>query len=672
MSKSIESLREKKEQEKRNMNIALVSDTYLPDINGVVSSTVTLKNALERDGHTVYIIANHPGSRIEFEDGVLRLPGIKLKGLYGYTLSSPLNIGVKEYVRSMDLDVVHLQTNFGVGLYIQHLARAMNLPVVETYHTMFEDYTHYINPLGFSGVEKVSREAIRSASRKVCNTVQAVVAPSEKTKEALLDYGVLAPIYVVPSGLDFSKFDRTKIDLEESAKIRRTITEDPDATVIGFLGRIAKEKSLEMLIDAMAENTDEHLHLAVVGAGPDEQEYRNMVSAKNLEGSVHFLGKAAPDKVGLYYSAFDAYASASLSETQGMTYLEALASGRPVFGRRDDVLDGLIDEDVTGYYFDSPQEFLEKVKIFQNHDEDWRKEREKDCVSKTVRYTDTSFAYTMEIVYRQAVEDFSKTFEITKLKIDGDFVMLTLERDSSKEPLKIMLPLEDYFEQKLAVSSKLDAYMVESYVSLQPFYRSLFVCKQKLAGKDMTKAQVIQYCEKKIGASNTVAKQAAAELEAQGLLDDRKYAMEKAEYYQSVGQSRMQIEQKLFKAGIPSALIKEALETLPADIDVKNAAALAKRAAQSIKNTSVRMKKQKIKHLLLRHGYSIEAANEAIEDLVLAAEPDALQGAFAKASRLYASKEPREQRQKIMTYCLRQGFDPEQIKELLESELDND
>lgn len=202
------------------MNIGLVTDTYLPDINGVVSSTVTLKNALEKAGHTVYVITNHAGTGIKFEDGVLRLPGIKLKSFYGYKVSSPINVGAGSYIEDMNLDVIHLQTNFGVGLYGQYLANSMNIPLVDTYHTMYTDYTHYINPRGFEGFDRVSKDAIKAASRAVCNNAQAVVAPSQKTKEALIDYGVLAPIYVVPTGLDLDKFMNVDPQSERVRQIR--------------------------------------------------------------------------------------------------------------------------------------------------------------------------------------------------------------------------------------------------------------------------------------------------------------------------------------------------------------------------------------------------------------------------------------------------------------------
>ena len=176
------------------MRIGLFTDAYLPDINGVVSSVATLKGALEEQGHTVYVISNHKGSNIEMKDNILRLGGLELKKFYGYKMSSPIQIRAEKIVREMNLDVIHVQTEAGVGIFARQMARQLHIPLVYTYHTMYEDYTHYVNPLDFETVERMGRLAIRSLSKILGNHAQAVIAPSEKTKQALLQYGVTTTI----------------------------------------------------------------------------------------------------------------------------------------------------------------------------------------------------------------------------------------------------------------------------------------------------------------------------------------------------------------------------------------------------------------------------------------------------------------------------------------------
>ncbi len=164
------------------MRIGLFTDAYLPDINGVVSSVATLKHALEELGHTVFIITNHKGTKIvEDEDGhILRLPGLEIKKFYGYKMSSPLQFSADAYIERMDLDVIHIQTEAGVGMFGRQMAKVLHIPIVYTYHTMYEDYTHYFNPLDFDSVEKLGKSVIRTFSRVMANGSQAVIAPVKR------------------------------------------------------------------------------------------------------------------------------------------------------------------------------------------------------------------------------------------------------------------------------------------------------------------------------------------------------------------------------------------------------------------------------------------------------------------------------------------------------------
>lgn len=652
------------------MRIALVSDTYVPDINGVVSSTVTLKNALEKAGHTVFVITNHAGTKIDYEDGILRLPGFRLKSLYGYKVSSPINLGAAAYIEEMNLDVIHLQTNFGVGLYGQHMAKTLSIPLVETYHTMFTDYTHYINPRGNEKIDRFSKDAIKAASRKVCNNVQAVVAPSEKTREALIEYGVLAPIYVIPTGLDLSRFTDIDPQDEEVRAIRARVSEDPEAVILVFVGRLAKEKSLEMPIDAISSCSNPHVHLAVVGDGPDADYYKAYAAARPGSERIHFLGAAPRDSIGKYYQAFDAFVSASLSETQGMTYLEAMAAGRMVFGRRDEVLDDLLEEGTTGFYFNSPEELNVKIEQFIALDPAKKEEAREKCQEKIRPMTAENFASAMEGVYRQAIEDYSHTFEVSRIQFSGDYILLTLERDSSDEPVKLLMPMDDFHDLKIAIGTKLDGYLVSSYLDLQKFYWCMYKTKNRLAGRDMTRKQAVDYCMLKLKALLPIAEQAADELVAAGLIDDRRYAMEKADYCQSCGLSRKQVESRLYKVGIDREIIREACASLSEEKEHSNAGQAARRLARTIKTKSSRETRRTVTQKLMARGYSFEAAKDAAEELVFDEDADAnaLQAAFAKAMRLNASRPPEQKKERIRMYCLRQGFERADIDELLESE----
>ena len=168
------------------MRIGLVTDTYTPNINGVVSSIVTLQKELESLGHEVFVICNHKSMRSKREGNILRLSGIEIKWLYGYTFSTPYHNHAKEEIASMNLDVMHIHTEFGVGMFGRMCAKQLNIPVVITYHTMWEDYTHYINMLDINEVDKVSKKLVGTLSKQISNQAQAVISPSEKAKEKLM------------------------------------------------------------------------------------------------------------------------------------------------------------------------------------------------------------------------------------------------------------------------------------------------------------------------------------------------------------------------------------------------------------------------------------------------------------------------------------------------------
>jgi 1,2-diacylglycerol 3-alpha-glucosyltransferase len=651
------------------MRIGIFTDTYTPDINGVVSSEITLKKALERLGHTVFVVTNHSGSKIILEDNVLKLPGIVIKQLYGYKLSSPVNFSAAQYVEKMNLDVIHIQTEFGVGMFARQMAKQYNIPVVYTYHTMYEDYTHYFNPLDLPPVEKAGRGVIRQISKVVANSPQAVIAPSLKTKEALQDYGVKAPIYVIPTGLNLTSFEQAGNDEEKSRQVRALCPAPKDSHIVVFIGRVSEEKSLQMLIEAIHVSKDEKLHLAIVGAGPDEGKFETLCAKLHVEDRVHFLGKVTPDQVPDYYAAFDVFASASLSETQGMTYLEALATGKMICGRRDEVLDGLLDEGKTGYYFDDANELAQKLEQFFALSDEQKQENKLLCRQKVQPFTDTVFAQKVLAVYEQARDDYSRTFIVEKVRILEDFVLLSLQRDADKEPIKLFVPMDDFFELKMGVGTKLDAYLVSSYMDEQQYYAAFQKMKVRLAKHDYTSQEVASYARFKLGLDENKAELLVDEFTDRHLINDEKYAKDKADYWHSLGYSKRQIATKLLKAGISTELVEEALSTLKDETELANALNMAKRIKNTLKEQSSKMQKVTLINKLMAKGYSMEIAHQASERLDFQVDDKAaLQMTYNKARRLYSSLPEDKQKQKIRQYCARKGFSYSMIDEQMEDD----
>ena len=215
-------------------------------------SVVTLKKALEELGHTVFVISNHKSSKISLEDHVLRLPGLELKKFYGYKMSSPFQFEAFEYVRNMDLDVVHVQTEFGVGMFARRNTQRTLI------YRLFIHITQLMKTIHTISIQWIWKLwstwgsfAIRSLSKILGNGAQAVIAPSEKTRNTLISYGVNTPIYVVATGLDLSSFDRNNLDAKKVKEIRSSLGLTEEDHVVVFVGRIAKEKSIDIPIGAV-------------------------------------------------------------------------------------------------------------------------------------------------------------------------------------------------------------------------------------------------------------------------------------------------------------------------------------------------------------------------------------------------------------------------------------
>lgn len=657
------------------MRIALFTDAYLPDINGVVSSVATLKGALEKLGHTVFVVSNHKGINLSYdqEQRILRLPGVEVKKFYGYKISSPIQFTGEEYIRKMDLDVIHVHTEIGIGLFARQMAKKYNIPLVYTYHTLYEDYLHYVNPKDFSSVDQAGRRVVRFLSKIAGNGPMAVIAPSNKTKKALQSYGVKTPIYIVPTGIDLSDFLVSNLDPNKIASVRASVGLSQEEHAVVFVGRIAKEKAIEMPIEALSLVKDPKMHLVIVGDGTGLKAYKNLAQEMGVGERVHFTGRIDRSEIPYYYAAFDCFVSASLSETQGMTYLEALACGLCVFGRRDEVLDGLVEEGKTGFYFDDAQELSEKLDTFFALSTSKRTEMKPLCVQKTELYHTDLFAQKVLAVYEQAIDDYHRAYHVERIVfLKDDFVQLSVRRKQDSEALKIIIPDDDFFELKISKDTILDSYTVHNYQTMQEAYKAFIKVKRRVVLNDYTSYEVKTYCKNKLNLDAQDIEVLLKELKEMHLIDDRQYALEKSLVWHKYGQNKRQIDKKLRKAGIAPTLIQEALAQISDEDEEENAYVIAKRLVKGLSAQSSHVMRQTLIHKLVNKGYSMDVAQRVGQSIDLDTdESKALQDAVAKAKRLYASKQDNERFQKIRLYCMKRGFSNAQIDEALEEQFDD-
>jgi 1,2-diacylglycerol 3-alpha-glucosyltransferase len=348
------------------MNIGLFTDTYYPQINGVATSVRMLKENLERLGHTVYIFTTTDPEAPAFEHHVYRLPSIPFAGARRIGLF--YHPATARKVSALQLDLIHTHTEFSLGIFGRKLARELGIPTVHTMHTIYEHYTHYIAKTGT--LDTAAKTLARKMSRHFCNTADAVIAPSEKVEEMLRMYGVGNRIAVIPTGIDLDKFAPTRYSSAEITAVKAEYGLADADKVLLYIGRMSKEKNLVEMLQGLMEYLPRHpaVTFLLVGDGPDRKNLQALTHSLGMERQVIFAGEKPWDQIGLYYQLGDVFISASQSETQGLTFIEALAAGLPLIARADPCLDHVLDDGVNGFVFADKSGFLSALEAALSSD----------------------------------------------------------------------------------------------------------------------------------------------------------------------------------------------------------------------------------------------------------------------------------------------------------------
>ena len=385
------------------MRVGIFTDTYPPEINGVATSCEMLKKTLEKHGHEVFVVTTNPfTNKMEVKDHILRIPGILLKKLYNYRLAGLFHPKVTKIIKSWDLDIIHTQTEGGVGLYARMLAPLFKLPLVYTYHTMYVDYTYYVT----KGVMDQSvKTIVKKISKVLCETCDEFTTPSEKTKNALRGYGVERYINVVPNGIDLDRFEVSEENTERIKEYRKEHGLE-DTKILLSLGRVAKEKSIDVLLKGYAlylkKSPSIKTKLFIVGDGPDKANLEKLAYDLKITDYVEFVGKVPYKDVPFYYQLADLYLSASTSETQGLTFVEAIASKTLVLCRFDENLIEVIKENQTGFYFGDEESFAFKLEKVLSLDKEEKNKIIEKAYMENKKYSLESFYLNMKEVYERA------------------------------------------------------------------------------------------------------------------------------------------------------------------------------------------------------------------------------------------------------------------------------
>jgi 1,2-diacylglycerol 3-alpha-glucosyltransferase len=308
------------------LRILMLTDVYFPRVNGVSTSIETFRNDLVGEDVSIKLVApDYPESWPD--NHVWRVPSRRLpfdpedrlmyrKHLYG----------IARRAVEDGIDLIHIQTPFAAHYAGVSLARETSLPVIATYHTHFEEYIQHYLPL-------LPKPWLKSAARRLarhqCNALAAVVVPSPAMKETLIEYGVSTPLHVLPTGIPVGQFSAG-----DGARFRARHTIPAERPIALYVGRVAHEKNIDFLLQALVHAIWRRpdLLLVIAGEGPALESLHRRVASLHLDHHVRFVGyldrkQELPD----CYAAANVFAFASRTETQGLVLLEAMAAGLPVF-----------------------------------------------------------------------------------------------------------------------------------------------------------------------------------------------------------------------------------------------------------------------------------------------------------------------------------------------------
>ncbi|MCR3922742.1 MAG: glycosyltransferase family 4 protein [Firmicutes bacterium] len=377
------------------MKIGMFTDSYRPYTSGVVRSIETTSAKLIELGHEVFIFApNYPNC--EKEDGVFRFPSVPTPTYPDFAIALPFSFNLNANVKRLDLDVIHVHSPFSMGLLGSRCAKRYDIPLVFTYHTMYDQYVHYL-PIA----QGLSKKVVLKLSSKFCNRCDLVITPTEVVRQIVAPT-IMTNVQAVPTGIEISEFANPERQwLRERYKIPM------HKKILLHLGRLGKEKNIGFLFQAyeIIRETKPNTVLVIAGDGPDREAQEGQVSEMGLSEHVIFTGPMSREQVVNCYAGADLFVFASTTETQGLVLGEAKAAGLPsvavkALGAAEMVKDG-IDGFLTPLSLDK---FTQRV--LQLLDDDTLRQAMADrCLIEAEEISSTSMAKKLLGAYEGTIRE---------------------------------------------------------------------------------------------------------------------------------------------------------------------------------------------------------------------------------------------------------------------------
>ncbi len=349
------------------MKIAMFTECYEPFINGVITHIKILTQGLRALGHEVMIVTGDTECAHHYvdENNVLHCPAAKTgKRLYGYPLPSPISRHRRDLIREFGPDIIHIHTEFSMGQSGIRMAKLLNVPMVYTMHTMYDEYVYYIAP---GILSRPATKIARQYFQLVAGHADAITGPSEKVAQYCREIGVKTPVTVINNAAELDAFRPGAVSDGEKAALRKKLGIADDETIAIFVGRLGREKSVDVLLGFWKETVrpEDRLRLIIIGDGPVRPELELQAAELELGDGVIFTGRVEHEDMPPYVAIGDLYVTASLSDTNSISMLEGMASGLPVLALTDPLNADQVVDGVNGYSFNNAEEmggYMRKIR----------------------------------------------------------------------------------------------------------------------------------------------------------------------------------------------------------------------------------------------------------------------------------------------------------------------
>ncbi len=379
------------------MRIGILTESFDPVQNGVSTSVLTVLEELRKLKHHVYVFAPHFPDHNDLSPNILRVPSIVTPLNPDYPLPYPWFPRLRREIPQLDLDVLHTQTPFFLGLLGARIAKKNAIPLVSTFHTLYTEYSHYLPVLPNAATTELLEWWLPS----YYNRCQAVITPSHLAEQSLRRLGVESPITVIPTGVPLPP--EGKIDAKARAHARNKLRIPPNDPMILYVGRIAKEKNLDLLLNAFSVTlkTIPNAWLVLVGLGPALDEIRGQSAALGIADRTVFTGPTPRAEIDPIYAAADIFTFPSTTETQGLVVAEARAAGLPSIVANRGGAPQQVKHGVDGWLAEPDIDSFVQTMIQLLTNRPMLEEFRRNCRLRAPLFTPTAMVKQILVVYQQ-------------------------------------------------------------------------------------------------------------------------------------------------------------------------------------------------------------------------------------------------------------------------------